>query len=648
MRSDFIEMIGDKVLKSRKESPRPIKILAPKKSTPKTLSYTERHSGGWHYPEYDFKELGVVQHVDSYYMRAMIRKLNKFIVAGYEWVGQNPKYVDYINRRITEIEITTGRPFMLQLAETARDVIRQQNCMWEKRRDRRYSSGKVRQGRTGRELEPVAGYFIMPFETLEFKHRRNGVEKKIKQVMPGGNEREFFPEDVIHFYMNKNPGFSVGTPEIVPVLDDIELLRRIEENVEALLESNLYPLFHYQIGTDEMPERKGRDGRTESEIAKDVVEYMPSDGIFFSDHRHKITAIGSEGRALRAESYLQYFRERVFAGLGMSGVDFGMGDTANRSTADSMSKGALQDIEALQEYMKMFIEKEVIQELLLEGGFGMEAFLPENKVEIKFGVIDKEVKSRDENQAIQIFLNNGCTHQEFRKRLGLPPMTEEDMAMTYFKLFEEPLALIKAGQLGLAASQALIESPTSAITEEGVKKEEEKQKKAGEARSAMGRPPNPSSTAAKAENGNKTNPANQSGKRGGQKYSKDFSERDLYSAFLSNADIGDTAQLNGIVSSFKTQRAEFEGAVRARAESMPSVSIPTVRESMDYRWQEICALHQDKAYNAGVLSSAEDISVLSHDDFRSCTDACIKKMAACITNTDNVFRVDAVPPYILD
>ena len=54
--------------------------------------------------------------------------------------------------------------------------------------------------------------------------------------MPSGDEKFFQPDEGIHFYDNRKPGVAMGTPEIVPVLDDIALLRRIEENVEDLLE----------------------------------------------------------------------------------------------------------------------------------------------------------------------------------------------------------------------------------------------------------------------------------------------------------------------------------------------------------------------------------------------------------------------------
>ena len=38
--------------------------------------------------------------------------------------------------------------------------------------------------------------------------------KKVMQRLPDGSRKEFFPSEIIHFYSNRNPGFSVGTPDI--------------------------------------------------------------------------------------------------------------------------------------------------------------------------------------------------------------------------------------------------------------------------------------------------------------------------------------------------------------------------------------------------------------------------------------------------
>ena len=366
----------------------------------RSLAYAERHRGNWFKPEYDLEEISIAQDTDGYLFRAIKKKANRFLVSGFEIVGLNETYVSYIKQRIAEIESATSKPFAIMLAETAYDLIRFSNCMWVKSRNFKASSGKRRFLTTGREVDPVAGYFILPFETLYFKTKNNGEIKKILQETPTGESKEFFPHDVIHFYDNKKPGFAMGTPELLPVLDDIALLRRLEENVEELVESNLFPLFHYTVGSDEFPERYGPDGKKETEVVRDAIDYMPAGGVYVSDHRHKIQAVGSEGRALRIDGYLEYFKKRVFAGLGVSSVDMGEGDTANRATANVLSKSAIQDVEALQEIIRIFVEHSVFNELLLEGGFEFDPFDPMKRVSIKFGAVDKEVKVKLENQAI--------------------------------------------------------------------------------------------------------------------------------------------------------------------------------------------------------------------------------------------------------
>lgn len=426
-----------------------------KRISAKPISYTERHRGVWFKPEYDLEEIQIAQDTDSFLFRAIKKKVNRFITAGWEIVGEKKEVVEYIKKRIREIEYVSNTPWNILLSYTAADMIRFSNCMWVKSRSLASSSGKIRKTFGMKEVDPVAGYFILPFETLSFKTKRNGEIKKIRQRMPSGEEKYFDPEDVVHFYDNKKPGFAMGTPELIPVLDDIALLRRLEENVEDLIESNLYPLFHYQIGSDTFPERYSPEGYKETDIVKNTIEYMPAGGIYVSDHRHKIQAIGSEGRALRIEGYLDYFKKRVIAGLGLSSVDMGEGDTANRSTANALSQSAIQDVEALQKTMKTIIEFFIFNELLLEGGY--DPLEPENKIEIKFGVVDRETRSKLENQTIQLFLNNLLSENEARQRLGYAPDVDKEDTNHYH--YTKPLAMLKLGILGGSSATGNIGRP---------------------------------------------------------------------------------------------------------------------------------------------------------------------------------------------
>ena len=397
-----------------------------KKVNGRALSYANRHRGSWFKPEYDLTEIQIAQDTDAFLFKAIQKKVQRFVLAGWEFVGNDKETVKYIKRRIREIETVSGTPFNLLMTDLAHDLIRYSNCAWVKSRNSDASTGKVLD-KNGKSIDPVAGYFILPFETLWFKVKKNGEIKKILQKQPSSAEsKEFSPDDIIHFYTNRKAGFTMGTPELLPVLEDIALLRRLEENIEEMIDANLHPLYHYTVGSDMMPERYGPDGIKESDLVRNTIEYMPSGGIFVSDHRHKIEAIGSEGKALKIQEYLDYFKKRVYAGLGVSAMDMGEGDTANRSTANALSKIAIQDVEALQKNIKTFIETYVISELLCEGGYEEALFDSDKMVYIKFGAVDKEEKIKIENQIIQLWLNNLINETEARIKLGERPMTEED------------------------------------------------------------------------------------------------------------------------------------------------------------------------------------------------------------------------------
>lgn len=500
-------------------SPTNIKPSGVKKVRNKVLAYGHRHRGNWTRPEYDFDEIQIAQDTDSYFFRAIKKKVDRFVSSGWQFVSTNDKALRYIQHRIAEQEMATNYPWNQLVADVVHDMFRYSNGMLVKVRDDEKSSGAIRKDIRGVKLDPVAGYFLLPFETLEFKTRSNGEIKKVMQRMPDGQKKEFFPADIVHFFANRKPGFTVGTPEAFPALDDIALLRRIEENVEELIETNLFPVFHYKVGNNEMPERNGPDGKKETDLVRDTVEYMPAGGVYISDHRHEIQAIGSESKALRIDFYLTYFKNRVFAALGVSGIDMGEG-SANRSTASTLSKSMMMDVEAMQVLMKRFVEFYIINELLLEGGWN--PLDPEERVEIQFGVVNREERLAVENQTIQLFLNNLYTEDEARIALGKRPMREEDHEQTNYKLYTEPLALTKGMSAGSAAGETLAGAMTSNVSSEAINKEKaftEKQAKAATSKSPTGS----SSSAKGAANRSaaKARPSNQNGTRSSAKLTRD-------------------------------------------------------------------------------------------------------------------------------
>ncbi len=87
---------------------------------------------------------------------------------------------------------------------------------------------------------------------------------------------------------------------------------------------------------------------------------------------------------------------------------------------------------------------------------------------------------------------------------------------THYKLYQEPLALLKSMGPFSAASKALVESPSSSISEKGVKQEEKNAKTNSQVGAKIS-----GTKASKALSESISRPENQHGKRSSPKFNQD-------------------------------------------------------------------------------------------------------------------------------
>jgi hypothetical protein len=313
----------------------------------------------------------------------------------------------------------------------------------------------------------------------------NGTVTGWRQTLPDGKWKDFSADDVIHFHIDRQEGFLFGTPILVPVIDDIRALRKIEENVELLIYQHIFPLYHYKVGTETAPAGLTETGEREIDVVRNELRYMPAEGSIVTPERHDINAIGAEGRALRAESYLEYFKKRVIAGLGISSIDLGDGSTSNRSTSSTLSRALIDGVKHIQDSLEDQFYQYVLSELLLESTFPIDVLEEKNIVWLRFEEIDIESKIKQEEHAKDLFKASGITLSEFRETLGRDPISipeqGEDQdpskypewAQTHWKLIDEPTLLIrvmKAGVAGNPAGETLAEAPGSSTTNKQLNK----------------------------------------------------------------------------------------------------------------------------------------------------------------------------------
>lgn len=457
--------------------------LIPKVPDP-TLNYVSVRSqgrGAFKTSEYNLAEIGRIEDTDSYVRQSFDKKVGLLLKEGWDFVGPNLRTIRYIKARFSQIAQASSIPTEQLFRDIASAVIRKSNCFIIKVRDVKASGGRVRSevGKTA-SIKPVAAYFIAPAETMEYEMTNNKITKW-RQCMPDGSIEEYNPRDVVHIYFDRKEGFIFGTPTLIPVIDDIRALRKIEENIELLVYQHLFPLFQYKVGTDQFPASTTETGEREIDVVRREIMYMPSEGGIVTPHTHEITAIGAEGRALRADGYLTHFKKRVFSGLGVSAVDMGEGETANRATADNMSRNLVDAVKDIQKVLEVAINEFLIKELLLESTFGESILDEENLVSLKFKEVDTTDKIKKEAHAADLFAKDIVTHDEARRVLGLEPLKlptadeveqEVDMATLYpewsrmrWKLFEEPKLLIQSiDEPYSLAAKANAANPSTSLT----------------------------------------------------------------------------------------------------------------------------------------------------------------------------------------
>ncbi len=394
--------------------------------------------------EYNLGEVSKVIDVEAYVRQAFGKHVELCLKEGYEISSRNEEATDYIRRRFREMAEVSGVTFDMLIRSVTQNLIAYSNSFLVKVRDQARSSGQPIKRLIGDPFTPVAAYFSLDPTSLQIKRDLHGKVLRYKQQIPGNPRApEFRPEDIVHFYYDRKEGLAFGTPYIIPTLDDIRSLRRMEENVEMLVTQHLFPLYQYKVGTEANPAETYDDGTTEVDYVKDQIENMPTEGSIVTPERHDITTIGAEGKALDATGYLEYFEKRVLAGLGVSEIALGRGDTANRATASTIDKMMQDRCKDFQDVMEGFVNEFILKELLYEGGFTIDE-TEDSFVKIKFKEIDIDNMLKVENHSVFKYEHDAITETELRELLGRDPVGDEERQDMYFERVTKPKAIIMA------------------------------------------------------------------------------------------------------------------------------------------------------------------------------------------------------------
>ena len=369
--------------------------------------------------EYNLQEIRDASEADSYIKIALTKYSYMIYKAGWTLKSENQEAIDYIMYRWRLMSYQTDKPMDILFQELADDLVRYSNAFLIKARVDKMPAGcKVKATGVDSTGRPVGGYFRVDPASIKIKRDKHGNVLKYEQGK-GQDTKQWTKEDVIHIYMDKDGNNAYGTPRIIAALDDVKLLRKIEGNMVALIHRFSMPLYHWKIG---IPQTGFQATDAEIRRAKSEIEGSSLDGLIITNEKTEITAIGSEGSAMNMAPYLEYLENRVFSALGVSASQMGRGGA--KQDADSMEQQIHDTVKYIQRILATFIEWQIINELLLEGGFDI--FDPMNEVKYLFEEISLETKIKKENHEMLKWQSNVTTFEEGRRRMGLRDIPDDE------------------------------------------------------------------------------------------------------------------------------------------------------------------------------------------------------------------------------
>ena len=378
--------------------------------------------------EYDLYEYSRIIDTEAIVYKAFERKKSLMFKNGYLLTSDSDDNISYIKQRLKEFHYVSGKSFEGFVEELAYNLIMFHNAYVLMYRDLDKSTGKsISVG--DEEIEPLAALFNMPTESIERKLKDDGSVSRYKQKISYTKYRTFSPKIIRHLTYNKRPGFTMGTPPLEAVKDDIIALRRIEESVETLIYKSLFPIIHVKVGTETHPATTLRDGSSEVSAMSKVLKEIDDSGGVVTSERVEIKSIGAESMALRVESYLEYFKNRVMIGLGVSTTELGIGDSSGKATGSIISQTLKEAVIDMQRVVARFITEEIFSDLLVESGkYKAKYMIPEeDMVTLSFNSVDHDSQIKIESHWLNLANSKMISQSELRALIGKRPMSDDEM-----------------------------------------------------------------------------------------------------------------------------------------------------------------------------------------------------------------------------
>ena len=400
--------------------------------------------------EYDLDTIANAVQLDGILSRAVKLFTEQIMKNGYDVVIPNDTLYKHVNNRIKEIELFTNLTTNELLTTVAKQLVTYGNAYLIKVRKANVSKFGKSYELYNKRMNPIVGLFLADATTMEIGVDDRTQVKYYKQKIRG-EEKIFKKDDVIHFTYDKIPGLLTGRSSIVPILDDVRALRKLEEEAEILGFQYSVPLYLYKVGSDQHPASPNEIDSVTAEI-----NHMNTYGIMVVPWTHNVETVTNDNDPIGIIDYVKHFKQRVFTGLGVSPSAMGESDSANRNTAEASYISMQSTTKSYQQIISNKIDMELIKELILDAGYNPIRF----EYNLRFPEIDLEATIKHETHVIQKFHANLITRDESRVEMGLEAKMPD--ATSYLNTVQIPLIKAEAdAQLPIMEKQGEIDIKVS-------------------------------------------------------------------------------------------------------------------------------------------------------------------------------------------
>lgn len=410
-------------------------------------------------PHINLDELAKARDTECLINTSVERHIETALQEGFRFTCQDEEILDYVKKRIFEIEFVSMLTMRKVLEMLMDQLVTYGTGFIIVRRDRGKSSGK-RFRLFGRDYDPISSWGVPDSSTMYSAENSEGNVISWKQVIferDVQKETKYQHSDVFVFTRHKQAGRVFGRSMYLPSLDDVLMLRSLEDLVYVISQKYAFPLFQYIVGTKERPAEDVVDPVTgelisEVELARITVDNMPVEGGFVTPERHEIKLIGTEGKVLDLTPYLDHFKTRVQESTRMSNAALG---TGKGEQSKSVGQTQLQNLEKSAKYIQDIVSDGfhwILVQLMADGAKDVNEI---NLVRLVFSPPDTEEQRAHENHIMSQYQTDLLTGEEARKSLGRKPFEEKSKQDLYSnQQHERDKDLAKIGAAARAASSS--------------------------------------------------------------------------------------------------------------------------------------------------------------------------------------------------